>query len=118
MPLTVSPVAAAAARAAVSAAAGLGVPCDEPSVLADGANVVVHLRPSPVVAKVAATTAAVRADPAAWLQRELDLAVFLTAAGAPVMVPSPEVPATSPPRGRARDVVLDLPEAGRHRPGR
>lgn len=94
MPLTESPAAAAAARAAVSAAAGLGVACDEPAVLADGANVIVHLRPSPVVAKVAATTAAVRADPAAWLRRELDLVVFLTAAGAPVMAPSPEVPAT------------------------
>jgi Ser/Thr protein kinase RdoA (MazF antagonist) len=93
-PPTVSPGAAAAARAAVSAAAGLGVACAEPAVLADGANVIVHLRPSPVVAKVAATTAAVRADPAAWLQRELDLVVFLTATGAPVMAPSREVPAT------------------------
>jgi Ser/Thr protein kinase RdoA (MazF antagonist) len=93
--LTVSPVAVSAARAAVSAAAALGVPCAEPVVLADGANVVVHLRPSPVVAKVAATTTAVRADPAAWLQRELDLAVFLTEADAPVMPPSPEVPATA-----------------------
>lgn len=94
MPLSVSPAAAAAASAAVSAAAGLGVACDEPAVLADGANVIVHLRPSPVVAKVAATTAAVRADPAAWLRRELDLVAFLTAAGAPVMTPSGEVPAT------------------------
>jgi Ser/Thr protein kinase RdoA (MazF antagonist) len=46
-----------------------------------------------VVAKVAASTGAVRADGAAWLQRELDLTVFLAAAGAPVMPPSPEVPA-------------------------
>jgi len=89
----VSPGAAAAARAAASAAAGLGLACDEPAVLADGANVIVHLRPTPVVAKVAATTAAVRADAADWLQRELDLVVFLSAAGAPVIAPSPEVPA-------------------------
>ena len=95
MVLTVSPVAVSAARAAATAAAALGVPCAEPVVLADGANVVVHLRPSPVVAKVAATTTAIRADPAVWLQRELDLAVFLTEAGAPVMPPSPEVPATA-----------------------
>jgi Ser/Thr protein kinase RdoA (MazF antagonist) len=93
--LTVSPVAAAAASAAVAAAAGLGVDCAEPVILADGANVIVHLRPSPVVAKVAASTIAVRADPARWLQRELDLAVFLTEAGAPVMAPSREVPATA-----------------------
>ena len=95
VPPTVSTVAAAAARAAVSAAAALGVACTEPVVLADGANVIVHLRPSPVVAKVAASTTAVRSDPAAWLQRELDLADFLARAGAPVMMPSPEVPATA-----------------------
>ena len=86
---------AAAARAAVSAAAGLGIPCTDPVVLADGANVIVHLAPSPVVAKVAASTTAVRANPAVRLQRELDVAVFLTGNGAPVMPPSAEVPATT-----------------------
>ena len=91
MPLS---VAADAARAAVAAAIPLGVACAEPAVLADGANVIVHLRPSPVVAKVAASTPVVRADPGAWLQRELDLALFLMRAGAPVMAPSPEIPAT------------------------
>ena len=64
-------------------------------ILADGANVIVHLTPSPVVAKVAASTTAVRADAAAGLQRELDVAVFLTGKGAPVMPPSAEVPATA-----------------------
>ena len=58
-----SPVAAAAARAAVSAAASLGVTATEPVVLADGANVIVHLRPSPVVAKVAASIPAFLARP-------------------------------------------------------
>jgi len=89
MPLDVP---AAAARAAVSVAAGLGVACAEPVVLADGANVIVHLSPSPVVAKVAASTLAVRPD-AAWLRRELDIAGFLVRAGAPVLAPSPEVAA-------------------------
>lgn len=78
----------------MAAAARLGVVCIEPAVLADGANVVVHLSPAPVVAKVAASTRAVRADAAAWLQRELDLALFLTRAGAPVIAPSREFPAT------------------------
>jgi hypothetical protein len=87
-------VSAAAARAAVSVAARLGVDCAEPAVLADGANVIVHLSPSPVVAKVAASTPAVRPDTAAWLQRELDIALFLTRAGAPVLTPSCELPAT------------------------
>lgn len=81
-------------QAAAKVAAGLGVTSHEPLVLADGANVIVHLRPSPVVAKVAASTAVVRPDPARWLQRELDVVSFLAAAGAPVMTPSPEMPAT------------------------
>jgi hypothetical protein len=85
---------AAAARAAVSAAAGFGIGCTDPEVLADGANVIVRLAPSPVVAKVAASTAALRPDPAASLQRELDVALFLTGKGAPVMPPSAEAPAT------------------------
>jgi hypothetical protein len=85
-------LAADAARAAVSAAAALGVTGVEPAILADGANVIVHLAPSPLVAKVPASTAAVRPGIDAWLSRELDLAVFLTAADAPVMAPSAEVP--------------------------
>jgi Ser/Thr protein kinase RdoA (MazF antagonist) len=84
----------AAARAAVKVAASLGIACTEPVVLADGANVIVHLSPSPVVAKVAASTPAVRPDVGAWLQRELDVALFLARVGVPVAEPSPLVPAT------------------------
>ena len=82
----------AAVSAAVSVAAALGVTGVEPAILADGANVIVHLAPSPLVAKVAGSTTAVRPDADAWLGRELDLACFLAAAGAPVMTPSAEVP--------------------------
>jgi hypothetical protein len=90
-----SPITSAAAVcAAVSAAAGFGMTCREPVVLADGANVVVHLSPTPVVAKVAASTTAVRPDVDTWLQRELDVVLFLTREGAPVMAPSPEIPTT------------------------
>jgi hypothetical protein len=85
----------AAVRAAVKVAAGLGVSSSEPVVLANGANVIVHLRPSPVVAKVAASTTAVRPGTDAWLQRELNVVLFLAAAGAPVMMPSPEMPPTT-----------------------
>jgi Ser/Thr protein kinase RdoA (MazF antagonist) len=87
-------VRAAAVRAALSAAMRQGVTCADPVILADGANVVVHLSPSPVVAKVAASTPAIRPDVAAWLQRELDIAVFLDQAGLPVMAPARELPAT------------------------
>jgi len=84
---------AAAADAAASVAAGFGITGTEPVILADGANVIIHLSPSPVVAKVAASTTAVRPDAADWLARELDVAAFLAGEGAPVLAPSPEVPA-------------------------
>jgi hypothetical protein len=92
MALTVS---GAAVSAAVKVAAGLGITSTDPVVLADGANVIVHLQPSPVVAKVAASTPEVRPDSAAWLQRELDVAAYLTEAGAPALPPSPEIAATT-----------------------
>jgi len=85
----------ASVRAAVTVAARFGLATEEPVVLADGANIVVHLRPAPVVAKVAASTPAVRRDNQHWLQRELDVSAFLTAEGAPVVPPSPELPATT-----------------------
>ena len=88
-------IAEAAVQAAVTVAARFGIAAKEPRVLADGANIVVHLRPAPVVAKVAASTLAVRPDNQAWLQRELDVSAFLAAEGAPVVPPSPETPATT-----------------------
>jgi len=114
VPLT---VAATAVRAALSVAAGLGVACAEPEVLADGANVIVRLAPSPVVAKVAASTPAVRKDAAAWLQRELDLALFLAGAGIPVMPPAGEVPpAVHRGGGHVMSFWTYLPPSGAERP--
>ena len=52
--------AADAARAAVAAAAALGVTGVEPAILADGSNVIVHLSPSPLVAKVSGSNNAIR----------------------------------------------------------
>ncbi|MFZ0186160.1 MAG: aminoglycoside phosphotransferase family protein [Streptosporangiaceae bacterium] len=85
----------AAVRAAITVAARFTINSTEPVVLADGANIVVHLRPAPVVAKVAASTPEVRPRVQDWLQRELDVSAFLTAQGAPVVPPSPELPATT-----------------------
>ena len=82
-------VVAQAVADATAVAATLGVRCEAPVVLADGANVVVHLRPAPVVAKVAATTHLVR-EPADWLARELRLAARLVEAGVPVVAPFDE----------------------------
>jgi hypothetical protein len=53
----------AAADAAVKVAASLGVHCTDPVILNDGANMIVHLSPAPVVAKVAASTTVVRPNP-------------------------------------------------------
>jgi Ser/Thr protein kinase RdoA (MazF antagonist) len=95
MPSSVlSPTVSAAVRAAVSVAARLGVACAEPVVLADGANVIVHLCPSPFVAKIAVSTATIRADAATWLQRELNVAFFLARTGSSVMAPASELPVT------------------------
>lgn len=85
---------AEAVRAAITAAASFGVRSADPAVLADGANVIVHLRPAPVVAKVAASTLTIRPDAHAWLQRELNLAAFARRKGAPVVAPSVETPVT------------------------
>ena len=85
----------AAVRAAVTVAARFAISSTEPAVLADGANIVVYLRPVPVVAKVAASTPEVRPRVQDWLQRELDVSAFLVAEGAPVVPPSPELPATT-----------------------
>ncbi len=115
--MTPTKTAVAAARAAIQAAARLGVACAEPVVLADGANVIVHLSPSPVVAKVAASTRQVRADPGAWLQRELDVAGWLHGAAIPVAEPSPEVPATvHHGDGQVMSFWRYLPPAGDRRP--
>jgi hypothetical protein len=59
-------------------------------VLHDANNVVVHLAPSPVVAKLCAATTGDRG----WrkLAVEMDIARHLVQAGAPVVGPSPELP--------------------------
>src|SRR5271166_5576022 len=79
--------------AALAAARDLGLRCDsEPDLLADGANVLAHLKPAPVVARIATTTALVRKPAARWLQRDLNMARFLAAQGCPVVPLSAELP--------------------------
>jgi aminoglycoside phosphotransferase (APT) family kinase protein len=79
-----------AVAAAVTTARGLGLRVDEPVVLHDSSNLLVHLKPAPVVARVATTTAVVRQG-SEWLAREVAVARHLTRAGAPVVAPSAEV---------------------------
>ncbi|ANZ35743.1 hypothetical protein BBK82_06265 [Lentzea guizhouensis] len=82
-----------ALQAAVSLAAAHGVVSTDPVVLKDGSNVIVHLRPAPVVARVAARTALVRPAVASHFGRDLAISAFLAARGVPVVTPSGELPA-------------------------
>lgn len=75
---------------AVTAATSLGVRCTDPVVLHDGSNVVVHLRPAPVVARVATVTARIRPGVEAWFRRDALLARHVTARGVPATRPFSE----------------------------
>ena len=79
-----------AVDAAVAVAAAHGLRSTDPVILRDQLNVLVHLRPAPVVARVAGTIR--RARPGTdWQERELAVAGFLARAGAPVVGPSEEL---------------------------
>ena len=61
-------------------------------MLADLFSLMVHLRPAPVVARVATCMPKLRAPIAAWLDREIAATKFLSGHGAPVVAPSGELP--------------------------
>ncbi|MFJ5990742.1 phosphotransferase family protein [Lentzea sp. NPDC092896] len=81
-----------AVQAAVSSAASHGVVSVDPVVLQDGSNVIVHLRPAPVVARIAARTALVRPTVRDHFARDLSISAFLASRGVPVVTPSDELP--------------------------
>lgn len=89
---TTSELSTRALEAAVAVAKAHGLACKEPIVLADRSNVIVHLSPAPVVARVATTTALVRPEAGAWLEREITVAGFLAERGVAVVPPSDELP--------------------------
>jgi hypothetical protein len=74
--------------AAVRVARGQGLPGDDPEVLSSRGNVLVHLRPAPVVARVATLTAWTRSDPFRWLAGEVAVARYAADQGAPVAAPA------------------------------
>jgi aminoglycoside phosphotransferase len=76
--------------AACSVAREHGVPCGGAAVVHSGSNVLVHLRPSPVVARVMTGTVALHGDPERWLAREVAVLEFLAPTGLAV-APSPLV---------------------------
>ena len=78
-----------AVEAAVAVADAYGVHCEKPVVLGEAWHVLVHLWPSPVVARV--TSGAPGVDPAD-VERELAVARHAARAGAPVVRPSDLLP--------------------------
>src|ERR1700754_4288937 len=54
-----------------------GVACDEAVRIAAGSNVLVHLKPAPVVARVMTGTAVLHDDVEQWLAREVAVGAFL-----------------------------------------
>jgi hypothetical protein len=84
-------VVAGAVAAAVAVATEQGLRVAEAVPVGTGSNVIVHLRPSPVVARVMCGTAVLHPDPHAWLTRELDVGAFLAARLASVVAPTTEI---------------------------
>jgi hypothetical protein len=78
-----------AVEAAVAVADAYGVHCEKPVVLREAWHVLVHLWPSPVVARV--TSGAPGVDPAD-VERELTVARHAARGGAPVVPPSDLLP--------------------------
>jgi Ser/Thr protein kinase RdoA (MazF antagonist) len=74
--------------AAVRVAGEHGIQVVQPRVLSDEQNLLVHLSPSPVVARVATRIAWSRPDPAAWLEREVAVASHAARNGGPVVPPT------------------------------
>ena len=72
----------------VRAVRELGLSVEQPQVLGAGANVVVHLAPSPVVARVATLTAEMRGGAASYLLRERLISEALDQRGVNVVAPT------------------------------
>lgn len=70
-----------ALAAACEVAADHGVPGGQAVVINSASNVLVHLRPSPVVARVMTGTVAMHEDPERWLAREVSVLSFLARSG-------------------------------------
>lgn len=85
MPVGESTVPLEAARAVASAQ---GLRCEDAVVIAAGSNVLVHLKPTPVVARVMTGTAVLHEDIAKWLEREVAVGIHVAERGGPVVPPT------------------------------
>lgn len=85
------PGATRAVAAACAVALANSIVCDDPVVVGAGSNVLVHLKPAPVVARVMTGTAHLHRDVERWLTREVAVGAFLGARGLAVS-PSDTLP--------------------------
>ena len=86
------PEAEDALAAAQAVAREHGVACDEAVRIAAGSNVLVHLKPAPVVARVMTGTAILHDDVEQWLAREVAVGAFLAERTDLVVPPSDVLP--------------------------
>ena len=68
------------------------VACDEAVPIGAGSNVLVHLKPAPVVARVMTATAVLHDDLEQWLAREVAVGAFVAQRGDVVVPPSDILP--------------------------
>jgi hypothetical protein len=83
-----------ALRAADTVASACGLKSNEAVVINADSNVLVHLRPLPVVARVMSGTVVLHGDPRRWLEREISVLEFLAPTGlavspSPLIAPGP-----------------------------
>jgi Phosphotransferase enzyme family len=83
---------ASALAAARAVAREHGVACNEAVRIAAGSNVLVHLKPAPVVARVMTGTVVLHDDPEQWLAREVAVGAFLAGRTDLVVPPSDILP--------------------------
>jgi hypothetical protein len=69
-----------------------GVACDEAVRIAAGSNVLVHLKPAPVVARVMTGTAVLHDDPEQWLAHEVAVGAFVAERSDLVAAPTDLLP--------------------------
>jgi len=82
-----TPSTADAVAASVACARAVGLPADDPEVIAEGYSVRVRLRPAAAVTRVVTLGRELRPDPLPWLEREVSVAQFLAASGVPIVAP-------------------------------
>ncbi|MEA2410801.1 MAG: hypothetical protein QOC77_1362, partial [Thermoleophilaceae bacterium] len=112
-----------AVAAAVAVATEQGLRVADAVPVGTGSNVIVHLRPSPIVARVMCGTVVLHPDPHAWLTREIDVGAFLAERITSVVAPTKEIDPGPHVRGNrwmsfweyveVRETPLEAVEIGR-----